>query len=72
MAQQPKEFEIQIDPSGKVQVHTKGAKGEACHDWADIFVQLLGREVSRSLTGEFYESSNEQARRQVDVKNRVR
>ncbi len=68
--QQPKEFEIQIDSSGRVTVQTKGAKGQACHDWADIFVQILGRQESRLLTGEFYESADEQARRQVDAKNR--
>jgi len=72
MAQPPKEFEIQIDVNGKVTVQTKGAKGNACHDWADIFVQLLGREESRTLTGEFYESSEQQARRSVDAKNRLK
>lgn len=65
----PKEFEVTIDPDGKVTVHTKGAKGIACHDWADLMVEILGREESRRLTGEFYESTNEQARRQVDAKN---
>jgi hypothetical protein len=70
MAQPPKEFEIQIDQSGKVSVHTKGAKGDACHDWADIFVQLLGREESRKLTSEFYESTNQQAH--VNATNRVK
>jgi hypothetical protein len=72
MAQPPKEFEISIEPNGQVKVHTKGAKGPACHDWADVFAQLLGREVSRTLTGEFYESNQEQARGNVDAKNRLR
>jgi hypothetical protein len=70
MAQPPKEFEIQIDDSGKVTVHTKGAKGETCHDWADIFVQLLGREQSRTLTSEYYESTQQKSH--VNATNRVK
>ena len=66
----PKQLEIHIDSRGRGTVQTKGAKGQACHDWADIFVQILGRQESRLLTGEFYESADEQARRQVDAKNR--
>jgi hypothetical protein len=69
-AQPPKDFEISIDSSGKVSVHTKGAKGNACHDWADLMVEILGRQESRFLTGEFYETASEQSRRQLDIKNR--
>jgi hypothetical protein len=49
------EFEIEIDPSGKVTVRTKGIKGEACLDYADLFVQIIGKEESRQLTNEYYE-----------------
>jgi hypothetical protein len=71
-AEPPKNFEITIDKSGKVSVHTKGAKGNACHDWADLMVEILGRQESRLLTGEFYESASEQAKRTVDAKNRLK
>ena len=70
-AQAPKDFEISIDAAGRVSVHTKGAKGNACHDWADLMVEILGRQESRLMTPEFYESVEEQARRQVDLKNRL-
>jgi hypothetical protein len=66
----PKNFEITIDAAGRVTVHTKGAKGNACHDWADLMVEILGREQSRVLTGEFYESNEQRARNTVDAKNR--
>ena len=38
------ELEITIAPDGKVTVKTKGIKGEACMEYADLFVRLLGRE----------------------------
>jgi hypothetical protein len=71
-AQPPKDFEISIDSTGKVSVHTKGAKGNACHDWADLMVEILGRQESRLLTGEFYETAEERAQRTVDAKNRLK
>jgi Protein of unknown function (DUF2997) len=49
------EIEIEIDPQGKVTVRTRGIKGEACLDYTDLFVQLLGREESRQLTHEYHE-----------------
>ena len=54
MAEQ--ELEITIAPDGKVTVKTKGIKGEACMDYADLLVQIVGREDSREKTVEFYES----------------
>jgi hypothetical protein len=55
MAQE--ELEIEIDPTGKVTVRTKGIKGEACLDYTDLLAQLLGREESRQLTHEYYEEA---------------
>jgi hypothetical protein len=60
MAQE--EFEIEIDPSGKVTVRTKGIKGEQCLDYADLFAQIIGREESRELTHEYYETDAETQR----------
>jgi hypothetical protein len=56
------ELEIEIDPTGKVTVRTKGIKGEACLDYADLFAQLLGREESRQLTHEYYEEAEVKTR----------
>jgi hypothetical protein len=50
------EFEIEIARDGKVTVRTKGIKGPRCLDYADLFSQIIGREESRELTGEFYEA----------------
>jgi hypothetical protein len=49
------ELEIEIDKSGKVTMRTKGVKGEACMDLADLMAQIVGREVSRQKTQEFHE-----------------
>jgi hypothetical protein len=55
MAQE--ELEIEIASDGKVTIRTKGIKGEACLDYTDLFVQLLGREESRQLTHEYHEEA---------------
>ncbi|MGA2500546.1 MAG: DUF2997 domain-containing protein [Tepidisphaeraceae bacterium] len=63
------ELEIEISPSGKVTVRTKGIKGEACMEYADLFTQIIGREEEREKTAEFYEAAVEIQRR-VDVKQK--
>jgi len=67
MAQE--EMEIEISPDGKVTVTTKGIKGPACMQYADLMVQILGREEHREKTAEFYEAG-QQVERRVDVKQR--
>ena len=67
MAQE--EMEIEISPDGKVTVTTKGIKGSACMQYADLMVQILGREEHREKTAEFYEAG-QQVERRVDVKQR--
>jgi len=67
MAQE--EFEIEIGPDGKVTVRTKGIKGEACLDYADLFAQIIGREESRQLTNEYYEAETT-AERHIEQKVR--
>jgi hypothetical protein len=68
MAQE--ELEIEIDASGKVTIRTKGIKGEACLDYTDIFVQLLGREESRQLTHEYHEMAVGTVESRLDQKLR--
>lgn len=67
MAQE--ELEIEIDATGKVTVRTKGIKGPACMDYADLLAQIVGREEHREKTAEYYETAEQQERR-VDVKRR--
>jgi len=57
------EFEIEISPQGKVTVRTKGIKGPTCLDYADMFAEIIGREESRELTGEYYEQPIETQQR---------
>lgn len=65
MAQE--EIEIEISRDGKVTVRTIGIKGPRCLDVAERFAEILGREESRQLTQEYYESQ-QQTERHVDVK----
>jgi hypothetical protein len=67
MAQE--ELEIEISPDGKVTVTTKGIKGPACMDYADLIAQILGREESRQKTSEYYETA-ETLERHVNVKQK--
>ena len=65
------ELEIEIDPSGKLTMRTKGIKGPACMEWADLLAQIVGREESRQKTNEYYETAHEHVRPHVDVKQRL-
>lgn len=67
MAQE--ELEIEIDRSGKVTMRTRGIKGAACMDYADLLARIVGREEQREKTAEYYETA-EVAERHVDVKQR--
>ena len=67
MAQE--ELEIEISPDGKVTVHTKGIKGARCLDVAEIIARVVGREDSRRMTSEYYESPVE-VHDQVQVNQR--
>ena len=67
MAQE--ELEIEIAPDGKVTARTRGIKGKACMDWADLVARIVGREESREKTAEYYEAEvTQQARNTVDVR----
>lgn len=68
MAQE--ELEIEIDPSGKVTMRTKGVKGPVCMEYADLMAQIVGREESREKTPEYYESAHIQSLRKIDIKQR--
>jgi hypothetical protein len=51
------EIEIEIAADGIVTVRTIGIKGPRCIDAAEAIAQLIGREESRRLTEEYYETS---------------
>jgi hypothetical protein len=63
MAEQ--ELEITISPEGKVTVHTHGIKGEACMAYADLLVQIVGREQQRERTAEYYQAEQETSHVQI-------
>lgn len=49
------ELEITIDRSGKVRVHVKGVKGEACLEYLKLFEKMLNATGKVEHTAEFYE-----------------
>ncbi len=53
------ELEIEISPSGKVTARTVGVKGPRCLDLADLLARIVGREESRTLTHEYYETEQQ-------------
>lgn len=53
------ELEIEISPSGKVTARTIGIKGPRCLDLADLLARIVGREESRTLTNEYYETEQQ-------------
>lgn len=61
------EFEIEIDRQGKVTIRTIGIKGTRCLDAAEALAMLIGREESRQLTSEYYESETE-VRSHMDIR----
>ncbi len=67
MAEQ--ELEITISPEGKVTVHTHGLKGEACLKYAQLLVEILGREETLEKTSEYYET--QQVESHVRVQQRL-
>lgn len=48
------ELEIEISPTGDVQVRVKGAKGKQCMKYVELLA-TLGRVVDQERTSEFYE-----------------
>jgi hypothetical protein len=63
------ELEIEISPDGKVTVRTIGIKGPRCLDAAEMVARLIGTEVDRELTREFYESETH-VEQHVDIRER--
>jgi len=56
MAKQ-EELEIEIDATGRVQVHVKGMPGKRCLDYLKIFQDLLGPVTDQHPTEEFYQET---------------
>lgn len=61
------QLDIKIALDGTVEVHIEGVKGKACLETAELFKKLVGPQVSRKLTGEYYEPEGHVTR---DVRNR--
>lgn len=63
------ELEITISKNGQVMVEIKGAKGPRCLKVAELLQEIVGREVQRRLTHEYYEPER-QVRIETEVQQR--
>ena len=63
------EIEIEVDRFGKVTIRTIGIKGTRCIDAAEALVKLIGKEETRQLTQEYYETETH-GQSQIDVRQR--
>ncbi len=64
------EVKVTIDEDGNVKVTVFGAKGKACLDITEKIEALLGGEVEREFTSEYYEEEVEE-REGVRVKDKA-
>lgn len=63
------ELEITIDRNGRVVLRTIGIRGSRCLEYAELFAHIVGREVSRELTSDYYATPDESQNR-LHVRNR--
>ena len=50
-----REFQITIQPDGKVELHVQGYKGKSCLEAVKMFEKIVGEIQSQRETTEFYE-----------------
>jgi len=51
------EIEVTIDENGQVQIHVRGIKGDACLDITRPLEQALGGQLTREMTPEAMEET---------------
>jgi hypothetical protein len=61
-----KTIQIIVSPTGETKIETSGFTGSSCQDATRALERALGAAVDEQLTGEYYETSNEQ---QIDLQN---
>lgn len=50
-----KEIIVDISDDGEIKIETKGFKGKSCIAEAQFLKDLIGKEISQSLTPAYYE-----------------
>jgi hypothetical protein len=49
------DIEIRIGKDGKVRLHIKGAKGEGCLSYVELFERIVGPVKERQYTHEYFD-----------------
>lgn len=60
------DIEVRIGKDGKVRLHIKGAKGEGCLSYVELFEKIVGPVTERHLTHEYFEPD---AKVRTDARN---
>jgi hypothetical protein len=61
-----KTIQIIVSPSGETKIETSGFTGSSCQDATRELERALGANINETLTGEYYETTNEQ---QIETQN---
>lgn len=61
-----KTIQIIVSPAGETKIETTGFTGSSCQDATRELERALGATVEEQLTGEYYETTNDQ---QIDLQN---
>ena len=61
----PKEIVIDITDQGEIKIETKGFQGKACLEESRFLKDLLGTEISKSLTPAYYQRVGQKQKRTV-------
>ncbi len=57
-------IEITVSPQGETHIETKGFAGSSCQVASQFLEQALGRQLSETLTGEFFALINAEQKNQ--------
>lgn len=61
-----KTIQIIVSPAGETKIETSGFTGSSCQDATRELERALGATTDEQLTGEYYETTNDQ---QIDLQN---
>ena len=58
-----KEIIVDVSSQGEVRIETRGFKGKSCMVESQFLKDLLGKELSQSLTPAYFESQKQNAKK---------
>ena len=62
-----KEIIVDISEDGEIKLETRGFKGKSCIDEAQFLKDLLGKEISQSVTPAYYEDQKKTVKKHLPL-----